>query len=97
MYWSLSIMGWDGRPRRVMRMGKKRLIKFIKTALREEGDLSIDGIILVFKDRWPRQTPSTAEIASLLTKNPDFIVIDTFKKPSTISGTHSTNIWGLNE
>ena len=81
----------------MMRMGKKRLIRFIKTALREEGDLSIDGIIHVFKDRWPRQTPSTAEIASILTKNPEFIVIDKFKKESTVSGTHIANIWGLNE
>tara|TARA_R100000951_G_scaffold60080_1_gene50512 strand:+ start:187 stop:423 length:237 start_codon:yes stop_codon:yes gene_type:complete len=78
-------------------MGKKRLIKLIKTALREEGNLSVESIITVFQDRWPRQTPSTSEIASILTKNPEFIAIDTFKKPSAVSGTHSAFIWGLNE
>tara|TARA_R110001606_G_scaffold342014_3_gene490385 strand:- start:2967 stop:3203 length:237 start_codon:yes stop_codon:yes gene_type:complete len=71
----------------------------IRKALRENGDMTVHGIITVFKDRWPRQTPSTSTIASILTKNPEFVMVDVTKSEGTltISGKYTTVVWGLVE
>ena len=76
-----------------------RIKGYIRKALRENGDMTVHGIIDVFKDRWPRQTPSTSTIASILTKNPEFVMMDETESEGTltISGKYTTVVWGLVE
>lgn len=76
-----------------------RIKGYIRKALRENGDMTVHGITNVFKDRWPRQTPSTSTIASILTKNPEFVMVDETKSEGTltISGKYTTVVWGLVE
>ena len=78
---------------------KKQLIKFIKTVLRENGDMTSDSVRDAIKKKWPRHTPTMSTLSNVLSKNPkDFMIMESVKQRDAVgNGSYDVNVWGLIE
>lgn len=81
------------------KMKQPRMVRYITTVLRENGDMTMQQIATAIKEKWPRSSPTPKSLSNILAKYPEFMVVESTKSQGSAitKGTYDVNIWGLSE